>query len=209
MLQPRLKAVLDLVAPVGAVADVGAGDGALALALAERGQPVVATELRGVACQALRGRLPGSVTVRQGYGLDPIQPGEVRQVVLAGMGPHTIATVLAKARGRLGEFERLVLLPHREAWPLRGKLGSLSLAIVDERLAVQRGFVYQALAVRQVPTVRVLEPLEVWLGPVNLLKRPRELALLVEQCRRRLLPRRPSPERDRLLAAMEGLAHAL
>ena len=106
MLPPRLEAVLRLVPLRGPVADIGSGHGALALALAARGQDVVATERTPRTVAGLRADLArradvgphaDALVTRLGEGMAPIAAGEVGTAVIAGMGARTIVRILEGA----------------------------------------------------------------------------------------------------------------
>jgi tRNA (adenine22-N1)-methyltransferase len=107
-LPPRLAAVLSLVPSVGPVADIGSGHGALALALVERGQRVVATERTPRTLARLRAEVarraraagaepPRALQTRLGDGMAPLARGEVDTVVLAGMGARSIVRIVEGA----------------------------------------------------------------------------------------------------------------
>src|ERR1700730_130956 len=88
-LSPRLRHVFELVPLSGAVADIGSGPGALAAALAARGQRVVATERTPRTEAGLRrdlARLGIPVATRRGEGLGALHEGEVQTAVIAGIG---------------------------------------------------------------------------------------------------------------------------
>jgi tRNA (adenine22-N1)-methyltransferase len=102
----RLRSVVALVpASAAAVADVGAGHGALAAHLALRGHArVVATEVGEGPLRELRGNLAAwsladRVEVRRGDGLEPLRDGEVDVVVIAGLGAGTALRIAAAAPG--------------------------------------------------------------------------------------------------------------
>ncbi|MDP9325000.1 MAG: class I SAM-dependent methyltransferase [Candidatus Dormibacteraeota bacterium] len=102
-LPARLEGVLRLVPTTGAAADIGSGHGALAAALAARGQRVVATErtprtAAGLTADLAR-RLDGLAgpVVRMGEGLAPLAEGEVATAVIAGMGARSIVRILDSA----------------------------------------------------------------------------------------------------------------
>jgi tRNA (adenine22-N1)-methyltransferase len=112
-LPPRLRGLLSLVpGDCEAVADVGAGHGALSACLAASGRRVIATEAKDGPYAELRRNLAlwnvgGCVDVRQGAGLSPIGIGEVDSAVVAGMGARTVLAIASAARGH--RVRRLVL----------------------------------------------------------------------------------------------------
>ncbi|HEX4213018.1 MAG TPA: tRNA (adenine(22)-N(1))-methyltransferase TrmK [Candidatus Dormibacteraeota bacterium] len=124
-----MRAILATV-PVGArsVADVGAGDGQLSRALVERGLRVIAVE-RGAGpyqrlCRAVAAR---GVDCRLGLGLDPVRPGEVEGVIMAGMGAGTMVSTLERALALRHRLSWMVLQPQQadhvlETW-LNGQTG--------------------------------------------------------------------------------------
>jgi tRNA (adenine22-N1)-methyltransferase len=106
-LPPRLRGVSGLVPPgAGAVADVGAGHGALAAHLAvHHRRRVIATEVApGPFAELQRNlvawNLTGSVDVRCGDGLAPLHSGEVEVAVIAGVGANTALAIAEAAPAR-------------------------------------------------------------------------------------------------------------
>jgi tRNA A22 N-methylase len=103
----RLRSVESLI-PAGcsAVADVGAGHGALCAMLAADGCPrVIATEASAGPLAELHRNLEawgvrGRVEVRCGAGLTPLLPHEVDVVVIAGLGAPTTLNIAADAPSR-------------------------------------------------------------------------------------------------------------
>ena len=91
---------------VQAIADVGAGHGALAAHLALRGvDRVIATEvgegpLRELRCNLAAWGVSDRVEVRRGDGLEPLGAGEVEVVVIAGLGAATALRIAAGAPRR-------------------------------------------------------------------------------------------------------------
>lgn len=126
--------------PAGlSVADVGAGDGRLALALATAGRRVIATERSAGPYEEARRLLgPAGVELRLGDGLTPLGPGEVEVVVLAGLGGRTIARLLERDRGLAGSLRYLVVQPMQQAEELRSALDRLRL-VVDAEVSVEQG----------------------------------------------------------------------
>jgi tRNA (adenine22-N1)-methyltransferase len=114
-LPPRLSAVAAVVPPAArSAADVGAGDGQLAGHLASRGLRVVATEGRAGPFARLRAAAP-ELDCRLGAGLEPLRPGEVEGVVLAGLGGHRIVSILEASPEVAGALDWLVLQPQQHA----------------------------------------------------------------------------------------------
>jgi tRNA (adenine22-N1)-methyltransferase len=134
----------------GALADVGAGDGQLALHLLARGHRVVATERTHGPFERLRARSP-DLDCRLGDGLSVLKAAEVEGVVLAGMGGGTIARVLADALTRtpalIGGLRWLVLQPQQGARELVGWLSSEGFRMLDSTEAAQGGRSYTVLLV--------------------------------------------------------------
>jgi tRNA (adenine22-N1)-methyltransferase len=116
--------------PEGArsVADVGAGDGQLARALAARGLRVIATErAEGPYDRLCREVAARGVDCRLGHGLGPVRPGEVEGVIMAGMGAGTMVSVLEQAVAIRRRLSWMVLQPQEadhllETW-LNGRTG--------------------------------------------------------------------------------------
>lgn len=101
-LPPRLRGLLALVPEDGAVADVGAGHGALAVHLAAAGRRVIATEVAAGPFAELGANLrrwgaEERVEVRRGPGLEPLADGEVAGLVVAGMGGRRLLGIAAAA----------------------------------------------------------------------------------------------------------------
>lgn len=148
-LSPRLRRVLELVPAHGAVADIGSGHGALAAALAARGQRVVATERTPGTVAGLRrdlARLGVPVATRQGEGLDVVGSGEVDTVVIAGLGGRSVLRILESSRW-LPRW--LVLQPMQDADLVEEWVMARGWPVVDVE-AVERGRRYLAWRV-QVP----------------------------------------------------------
>ncbi|MDQ2959458.1 MAG: class I SAM-dependent methyltransferase [Candidatus Dormibacteraeota bacterium] len=102
----RLRSVQALIPPAcSAVADIGAGHGALCATLATRGRMrVIATEASAGPLAELRGNLEawgmsGHVDVLW-RGTDAAGPGEVDAAVVAGLGANTMLEIVSDARSR-------------------------------------------------------------------------------------------------------------
>lgn len=128
-------------------ADVGAGDGQLALHLADRGLRVVASERSTESFARLRAASP-DLDCRLGEGLAVLQPGEVEGVVLAGMGGRKIVRLLATSPEVVAALGWLVLQPQQQAEDLTGWLAGAGFRVEGESLVLQGGRSYTVLLVR-------------------------------------------------------------
>jgi tRNA (adenine22-N1)-methyltransferase len=146
-LSPRLRRVLELVPADGAVADIGSGHGALAAALAARGQRVIATERtpRMVArLQLDLARIGVPVATRGGEGMEVFGDGEVDTVVIAGLGGRSLLRILESSPWLPGW---LVLQPMQDADLVEGWIAAKGWPAVDTD-AIQRGRRYRAWRVQ-------------------------------------------------------------
>jgi tRNA (adenine22-N1)-methyltransferase len=146
-LPARLRAVAAAVpASARAVADVGAGDGQLARHLAARGLRVIATEARPGPFGRLRAAAP-ELDCRLGAGLEPLRPGEVEGVVLAGLGGHRIASILEASPALASALAWLVLQPQQHAAGLVQWLSAAGYALQSLTTAAQGRHSYTVLLV--------------------------------------------------------------
>ncbi len=170
-LRPRLDTVAGHAPKGSRVADIGAGDGQLALRLAQDGASlVIATEWQAGAYLRLVRRLGGlpGFDCRRGDGLSCIGVGEVEVAVVAGMGEHTIGRILSSGLERAKELRRLLLQPMGPTAHLRRLLERLGLPLTGEDLAWEGGRFYQLLIVEPgcpgLPWDRERSPLGPWLS---------------------------------------------
>ncbi len=142
----RLLHVLAAIPPHGAVADIGAGDGQLALALAKRGaMRVIATEIGGSYPRLLLAvaHAPDAadrIETRRGPSLEPIQHGEVATIVIAGMGGHTIAGMLQEAVARNPQW--IVLQPMQHAMAVEAAIAEQPCTVDAYDVCMDRGRSY-------------------------------------------------------------------
>ena len=77
---------------------------------------------------------------RTGDGLETIQHGEVDDIIIGGLGGHTIADILAADPSRSRSFSRLILQPRKHSGALRYWLCSNGWDIISEQLAEEGKF---------------------------------------------------------------------
>lgn len=168
-LPPRILALQQMVLPERPAADIGAGDGQLTRLLLSRGAPrVVATEVRQGPYERLRTRLEGvpGADVRFGWGLRPLEVREADTIVIAGMGAHTIVTILEDAGEKARGARRLVLQSMGRAHALRRFLLKNGFAWSGEDVVKDGERFYEVLLVdRTLPTLQ-WDPSKAPLGPV-------------------------------------------
>ena len=131
------------------MADIGCGDGQLALHLAAHGHRVVATEARSGPAARARERLG---ECRLGDGLEPLFPGEVEVIVVAGLGGGTIAGLLARSPAVAASAGLWILQPMQRAERLRAWLAQGGHAVEREVPVEDRGRLYTVLVVRPGPS---------------------------------------------------------
>ena len=135
----RLRAALELVPEEAtAVADVGAGHGALSAHLAAT-RSVIATEAQpgpyAELCRNLRAwSATDRVDAREGSGLAPLSEGEVDAVVVAGVSARTAQCICDAAAEKRVRWLVLQCVQHpeqvepwlaRRGWPVRQRIDVL------------------------------------------------------------------------------------
>lgn len=150
----RLKTVLELLPPATSVADIGTDHGYLPVYLARRGgfSHLIATDLkpgplRAALASAVKYGVAEAIELRMGDGLEPLDPGEVEVVVIAGMGEATIISLLRRDQCKARSFRYLVLQPMDGAARLRRFLKEVNWGLEQEAVVLDRGKFYQTLRV--------------------------------------------------------------
>lgn len=154
-LDGRLRTVCALVRPGVAVADIGTDHGYVPIWLVQTG-----CTPRAIACDIHRAPLEKArravaaaglcrqIDCRLGPGLSPVAPGEVEEVVIAGMGGELIADILSQCSWVRSPQVGLVLQPMTKAPVLRRFLVENGFVIEDERPAAAAGRDYTVLRSR-------------------------------------------------------------
>lgn len=145
-LDPRLRSASEMIIPYGAVADIGTDHGQLPIYLIESGLSpcVIATEWGDCPYRRARNKIEHSpyadrIEVRQGYGLEALEPGEVQTVVLMGMGGDLLAEIISRDWRLTASFARLVLQPMTRPIVLRRLMANKGWPLVEERVVRVRG----------------------------------------------------------------------
>lgn len=152
MLDARLAAAAAYVRSGSRVADIGCDHGKLSAYLAGSGRcpRILACDLRpGPLAKARATCAPWGekVVLRLGDGLSVVAPGEVDDIVIAGMGAETICQILAAApwlRAEPGRYN-LVLVPATKHSALRQWLARNGFALQAETLCQAAGRYYAVM----------------------------------------------------------------
>ena len=148
-LSERLKAVADMITPGIPVADIGCDHAYLPIWLAreEISPYIIACDINagpiGRAKENIEDvELSDRIDVRQGDGLSVITPGEVRSVVMAGMGGKLMIRILDEGRDVLEKVSEIIMEPQSEVATLRHFLQDNGFRIISENMVSEDGKYY-------------------------------------------------------------------
>ena len=183
--------------PAGSVlADIGTDHAYLPVWLLQQGRisRAVAGDIAAGPCMVARTTiamhgLQDRVEVRQGSGLEVLQPGEADCIVIAGMGGSTISSILAAAPEIARSAKLLVLQPMAGAAGLRQWLTANGWQLTDEELVDDPPHFYEIICAEPGQD-KAYSAAEYAVGPVLLRKGHRllaqQLARQINGCRQLL-----------------------
>ncbi len=152
-LDKRLACVAAMVRPGSRLADIGTDHAYLPVWLVEQGicPLAIASDIgQGPLDSARRtveaAGLTREIPCRLGDGLSTIQPGEVEDIAIAGMGGETITAILEAASWVKNETIHLILQPMTRAEDLRRWLLENGFVIKQERLVRDKHHLYPVMA---------------------------------------------------------------
>jgi tRNA (adenine22-N1)-methyltransferase len=156
-------------------ADIGADHGQLAKFLVEKqlASRVIASELGDGPYRRLLTSLHNSpgremIEVRQGDGLTVLEPGEVVNVVIAGLGGDAMVEILSRDGQKAASFKRYVFQPMSRPGSLRQELSQKGWPILEERLIEENGRLFVAISSSPGNKPYRLSALEIDIGPLLL-----------------------------------------
>jgi tRNA (adenine22-N1)-methyltransferase len=125
--------------------------------------------------QVTKWGLQDRISVRMGDGLAVIDPGEVVQLVIAGMGGSLITSILDNGKDKLSKVERIIAQPNINARNVRKWLARHGYELVDERVIEEDGYHYEILVADKSknPSLTYSEK-EYYLGPIMLNKKDKD-----------------------------------
>ncbi|MBR3200269.1 MAG: SAM-dependent methyltransferase [Mogibacterium sp.] len=149
-LSKRIYALADKVIDGDSVADIGTDHGYVPMLLVKHGRSphVIMSDISEDSLAKAREtfeacRLDDKVLesdFRVGDGLQTIGPGEVDELIIAGLGGHTIKNILADDEAKSKSFSRLILQPRKHSGTLRYYLYTHGWDIESENLAEEGKF---------------------------------------------------------------------
>ncbi|WP_066192933.1 MULTISPECIES: tRNA (adenine(22)-N(1))-methyltransferase [Gracilibacillus] len=110
-------------------------------------------------------QLTDQIEVRKGNGLEVINPGEVNQMTIAGMGGKLIASILEEGKEKLIGVNRFILQPNLDANMVRSWLQRHQIALVNEAILEEEGYIYEILVGDQTKSFATLTEKELLFGP--------------------------------------------
>ena len=151
-LKGRLKTIAEKVDKGETMADIGTDHGFLPFYLIENGiSPKV------VLCDISPGSLAKAkqnaeylssdegVDFRLGDGIDVLEPDEVDDIVIAGLGSTTMRKMLEKDREHSASFRKYIMQPRKDPGELRWFLSESGYAITDETLVEEGKFICEII----------------------------------------------------------------
>lgn len=152
ILTPRLRIIADSIDGVDTVADIGSDHAYLPIYLVKNGRAkkAVATDINKGPVEIAKKRIKshgaeGAVSVRQGYGLETLAPGEAEVIVIAGMGGILISEILDKGKAVAESARLLILQPMKYTDTVRKWLLENGFDIVDEELVKEQRRIYEVI----------------------------------------------------------------
>lgn len=175
MLSQRLLVLMEMIIKDEPTADIGADHGELSKFLVEKQLApwVIASELGdGPYLRLLDGLKdsPGRemIEVRQGDGLTVLEPGEVVNVVIAGLGGDAMVDILSRNWQKAASYKRYIFQPMSRPWSLRRELSQKGWPILEERLVEDNGRLFIAISSSPGNKPYRLSALEIDMGPLLL-----------------------------------------
>lgn len=159
-LSKRIYKIAELISDGSSVADIGTDHGYVPMLLMKEGKSprIIMSDISADSLSKARETFAltglsskvSDTDFRVGDGLATISPGEVDEVIIAGLGGHTIAEILAADEVKTKSFKRLVLQPRKHSGSLRYYLCNNGWEIESENLAKEGKFACEIITAKPV-----------------------------------------------------------
>lgn len=176
-LSKRLAAVAERVPQNTVIADIGTDHAYVPVYLVQKGicPRAVAGDFNSGPVKSAREtvRLYGleyKIDVRQGDGLEILEPGEVDVVILAGMGGLLVTRILEGGTEVIKQLQCLLLQPNNYAGTVRNWLAENGWGLVDEHLIEENGKFYPVILAEQDRGIFASDIISLEFGPCLLKK---------------------------------------
>jgi tRNA (adenine22-N1)-methyltransferase len=147
-LSNRLQKIADEITTGETMADIGTDHGFLPIYLWEKGisPHVIFSDISRGSLEKARLNCEqyiaeGTYDCRLGDGIDILSPGEVDDIVIAGMGGNLIAEIMGKDKALTRSFGKFILQPRNNIGRLRRWLCENQYDIVNEQLVREGRFI--------------------------------------------------------------------
>ena len=179
-MSPRLSSIANRVPPGLVVVDIGTDHAHLPIHLVRSGRTpyAIGIEVADHPLASARRRveqaaLQHRISLRKGWGLEALKPGEAEVAVLAGMGGNTIIEILERNQPVLDRLKFLILQPMKQLAEVRCWLNRHRWTLLEEDLVQEGPHLYTVmLAVPAITTPDGDPPLpsdlELEIGPLLL-----------------------------------------
>lgn len=153
-LSPRLQAITTYIDKDDYVADIGSDHGFLAIALrkSDLASYIEASENKRGPYEALvnnvRRANTENLVVKFSDGLEKLGE-QVNTLVLAGLGATSIVNILLKDEAKLGQINKIIALPHNEAYNLRKALVERGFYISAEQIIHDNELYYELIVFKK------------------------------------------------------------
>ena len=190
-LSKRIYALADNVIDGDSIADIGTDHGYVPMLLMKQGKSphVIMSDIsEGSLAKAketfeaccLESKVQ-ETDFRIGDGLKTIEAGEVDELIIAGLGGHTIRSILADDEKKSKSFSRIILQPRKHSGTLRYYLYTHGWDIVSEKLAEEGKFACEIITAVPGPCEHRDAPFSEddirWKYPEDIVKADPELSL--------------------------------
>lgn len=150
MITPRLELIIKHVSE-NKIADIGTDHAYIPIELIKRGicKSAIATDISTGPAEIAKEHIKNeglSIDVRIGGGLAVLKPGEVQQIIIAGMGGKMIVSILEDSP-EIAKNTKLILQPMNGQYELRKYLTENNFTVTCEDIAAEGEKVYNLIEV--------------------------------------------------------------